>query len=122
MSENYMSEFTNEQKSDASQSAGQSQETLLNRAESALEEGKNYVKSNPMPIIAGALAVGFVLGLLVPREKPTPRLLDGRVDELKDLLSSLGARVSSTAEDGYSEVSSAIGEVLKKARKRFNFS
>ncbi len=92
------------------------------RVQKVVEQGKNYASSNPVPIIAGALAIGFVLGLLVPREKETiPSLLDGRIDELKDLLGSLKSKVSSTAEDGYSEVSSAIGEVLQKAKKRFNF-
>ncbi|MEO7933010.1 MAG: hypothetical protein ABIT76_07620 [Chthoniobacterales bacterium] len=121
-----MNESQEENQSGASQIADQGREALkqgAERVQKVVEQGKSYAASNPVPIIAGALALGFVLGLLVPREKEaaTSRI-DGHIDELKDLLGSLKSRVSSTAEDGYSEVSSAIGDVLKKAKKRFNFS
>lgn len=120
-----MSEFIDELKSEAVDTAAQSKEALLHGMDAAkdvLSEGKSCASSNPVPYIAGALAVGIVIGLLIPREKPNLSVLDGRIDELKDLLGSLKTRVSSTAEERYGDVSAAIGDVVKKARKRFNLS
>ena len=88
----------------------------------ALDQGKSYVRSNPAPAIAGALVLGFVIGLLVPREPRETHVVNDRIDELKDLLGSLGSKVSARAEDGYGEVSSLLADALKKAKKRFNLS
>ena len=92
------------------------------RVTSALEQSKDYVRANPMPVITGALVLGFVLGLLVPRESDESRVVNNKVEDLKELLASLSGKVSSTAGDSYGELSSVLGDVLKKARKRFNIS
>ena len=120
-----MSEFIEELKTEVPEAVEQGKTALsegADRAQQALEKGKSYVTANPVPFIAGALAFGFVIGLLIPRKKPAPTsLLDGRLDELKELLGSLKSKVSSTAGDSYSDVSTAVGDALKKAKKRFNF-
>jgi len=119
-----MSEFTEELKSDFPDFPVQDEPSTATptSVESVLEQGKSYVTANPMPIIAGALALGFVLGMLVPKEKePEPKaLLDGRLDELKDLLSSFKSKVGSRAESKYDDVSSIVGDVITKAKKRFS--
>lgn len=92
------------------------------RVSSALDQTKDYVRANPVPVITGALVLGFILGLLVPRESDERCVVNNKVDELKDLLSSFGEKISSSAGDSYGEVSSVLNDVLKKARKRFNLS
>lgn len=94
-------------------------------AERGIEQGKKFVRENPIPIVLGALALGISIGLLIPRNnEPAPLSsgLDARIDELKDLLGTLGGKVSSAAGDQYEGLSSAIGCAVKKARKRFHLS
>ena len=92
------------------------------RVNAALDHSKEYLRANPAPVIAGALALGFIIGLLVPREQAETRAVHNKIDELKDLLGSLGTKVSSSAGDGYSEVSSVLCDVLNKAKKRLHLS
>jgi len=94
----------------------------IETAENTLKKSCCTPSSNPVPYIVGALGLGIVIGLLIPRETPKTSLLEGRVDELKDLLGSLKSRLSTTAGEGYEDVSATISDVVKKARKRFNLS
>lgn len=53
----------------------------LDQAKEALHRADEYVRENPVPMILGALAIGFALGLLVHHSEPTPR---SRWDDVRD--------------------------------------
>ncbi|HEX8371440.1 MAG TPA: hypothetical protein VF585_01565 [Chthoniobacterales bacterium] len=119
-----MSESTEPFPSDLSEAADQGQQAVhagTERVKEVLEQGKTYVAANPVPIIAGAFVAGILIGFLIPKEQEAPASrLNGHIDELKDLLSNLGSKVSSSAEGSYDDVSSVLGDVLSRAKKRLN--
>lgn len=112
----------------------QTQENLQNRATSfandlkgraagvqegateALHRADVYVRENPVPTILGALALGFLIGVLVRSSEPTPRSRwnDAREDaeeHLRDLLSSLAKK----GRKAYKKSASAVLDGLHDA-------
>ena len=70
---------------------------------SALKEGGELVRENPLPVVLGALAIGFVLGYLArSNREPTfqERYLDAPLEDLGRTLRALGDKTSNQAERG----------------------
>ncbi len=97
-------------------------ENAADCTERTVEEGMEYVRSNPIPTLFAALAAGILIGLLIPRHEPSARkrYVDGPLDELTDLLRSLRDKAGGVAEEQYEGARSAIGGAIKKAKKRFH--
>ena len=120
-----MNEKFEDFKEEAGEMAENGREAIKNGIDQAESNVENLTESGSgrlVPYVLGALGIGIVIGLFLQREKPTNRLLDGRLEELREILGTFKKRVSSTAEDSYDDVSSALTGVVKKARKRFNLS
>jgi ElaB/YqjD/DUF883 family membrane-anchored ribosome-binding protein len=92
-------------------------------ATEALHRADVYVRQNPVPTILGALAVGFLIGVLVRSSEPTPRsrwnsAREDAEDQLRDLLSSLGKKgkkaykkSASAVRDGISDATDAVRSI-----------
>jgi ElaB/YqjD/DUF883 family membrane-anchored ribosome-binding protein len=112
----------------------QSQENLPNRAAGFAEDLKSraagmqegatealhradmYVRQNPVPTVLGALALGFLIGVLVRSSEPTPRsrwnaAREDAEDQLRDLLSSLAKK----GKKAYMKSASAVREGISDA-------
>ncbi len=120
-----MSDKIEELKNNVGEVVQEGRDALEQAADSAEDAMNDNVPSRfqgMIPYLAGAVGVGIVIGLLLPREKPSTRALDNRLEELRDLLGTIKKRVSLTAGDSYDDVSAALGGAMKKAKKRFNLS
>jgi ElaB/YqjD/DUF883 family membrane-anchored ribosome-binding protein len=85
-------------------------------ATEALHRADVYVRENPVPTILGALAVGFLIGVLVRSSEPTPRsrwndAREDAEDQLRSLLSSLAKK----GKKAYKKSSSAVRDSLSDA-------
>lgn len=92
-------------------------------AERTLEDGKEVIRSNPLPTIFGAFAIGFAIALLIPGRKAPPMRssLESCLGELKERLHSTGATVSGLTEKTCGNASSALESALKKAKSALSF-
>lgn len=108
----------------------QTQEEIRNRisglqddATEALHRADSYVRENPMPTILGALALGFVVGLLIRPTEPTPRSLwrdardvsRGYADDAEDQLRSLLTSIAKKSKKAYKKSSSAVRDAIDEA-------
>ena len=65
---------------------------VTERAEEYLQETGRYVRENPVPLLLGAVAVGFLLGLAarqLDRQRKHEPIHDA-LDEIRGLVSQLG--------------------------------
>jgi len=89
-------------------------------AKSAYAASRKYVKENPIPVIAGAFALGLGLGYLLSqreeKEKDTAQaareLLDTAYSELRDKIPQLKQRYAET-QSNIVEQAQALGSKLK---------
>ena len=83
------------------------------RAEEYLRETGNYVRENPVPLLLGAIAVGFFLGLAarqLERERKHEPLHDA-LDEIRGFLKPLAKKARLAAEHSAEIVRDATGRV-----------
>jgi hypothetical protein len=86
-------------------------------ATEALHRADVYVRENPVPTILGALAIGFLIGVLVRSSEPTPRsrwndAREDAEDQLRSLLSSLAKK----GKKAYKKSASALSDATDAAR------
>ncbi len=79
----------------------------LDQAKEALHRADEYVRENPVPMILGALAIGFALGLLVHHSEPTPR---SRWDDVRDCVGD--------SEESLKDLLKAVAKQSRKAYKK----
>lgn len=86
-------------------------------ATEALHRADVYVRENPVPTILGALALGFLIGVLVRSSEPTPRSRwnDARED-VEDQLHSLLSSLSKKGKKAYKRSASALSDAADSAR------
>lgn len=97
----------------------QTQEDLRNEATQVYQRADAYVRENPIPTIVGALAVGFLIGLLVHAPEPTPKsrwndLLD-KADDSKEDLKSLLEAIAKKSKKAYKKSSGSVSDAIKHA-------
>lgn len=80
----------------ASEKAGELAETVTNQLKSAKDE-------NPLPLCAGLLVSGFVLGLLVPKSRREEKLYGAAADRAKTKLVEKGRAIADEAKAKLSE-------------------
>src|SRR3954471_2736367 len=90
-------------------------------ATEALHRADVYVRQNPVPTILGALALGFLIGVLVRSSEPTPRsrwndAREDAEDHLRDLLGSIAKKSRKAYKKSASAVRDSIGDVTDAAR------
>jgi len=90
-------------------------------ATEALHRADVYVRQNPVPTVLGALAIGFLIGVLVRSSEPTPRsrwnaAREDAEDQLRDLLSSLAKKGRKAYKKSASAVRDSISDVTDAAR------
>jgi ElaB/YqjD/DUF883 family membrane-anchored ribosome-binding protein len=85
-------------------------------ATEALHRADVYVRENPVPTILGALALGFLIGVLVRSSEPTPRSRwnDARED-VEDQLRSLLSSVAKKGKKAYKKSAHAVRESIHDA-------
>lgn len=85
-------------------------------ATEALHRADVYVRENPVPTILGALAVGFLIGVLVRSSEPTPRSRwnDAR-EEAEDHLRDLLAKVAKKSKKAYKKSANAVRDSFSDA-------
>lgn len=104
----------------------QTQEDLKQRAGGLQEEASQaftradaYVRENPVPTILGALALGFLIGILVRPSEPTPRSRwnDAReyAGDAEDQLRSLLNAIAKKSKKAYKKSSSAVRDAVQDA-------
>src|SRR4051812_25295177 len=91
-------------------------------ANEALHRADVYVRENPVPTILGALALGFLIGVLVRSSEPTPRsrwndAREDAEDQLRSLLSSLAKKGKKAYKKSSSAVRDSISDAADAARK-----
>jgi ElaB/YqjD/DUF883 family membrane-anchored ribosome-binding protein len=90
-------------------------------ANEALHRADVYVRENPVPTILGALAIGFLIGVLVRSSEPTPRsrwndARDDAEDHLRSLLSSIAKKGKKAYKKSASAVRDGISDATDAAR------
>jgi len=86
---------------------------VTERAEDVLHETGRYVRENPVPLLLGAVAVGFLLGLVARRleqERKREPIHDA-LDELRSFLKPLAKKARRAAEHSAEVVRDAAGRV-----------
>ncbi|HEV7866519.1 MAG TPA: hypothetical protein VGO90_02480 [Chthoniobacteraceae bacterium] len=97
-------------------------------AEQAYARGEAYVRQNPVPVVLGALFVGFLLGMLLGRrEEPTfrERYVDEPVNQMRDVLHSIFSPVAEKIHEQYTGAKDAassfesrnVNPLLSEARR-----
>lgn len=90
-------------------------------ATEALHRADVYVRENPVPTILGALAIGFLIGVLVRSSEPTPRsrwndARDDAEDQLRSLISSIAKKGKKAYKKSASAVRDGISDATDAAR------
>jgi len=90
-------------------------------ATQALHRADLYVRENPVPTVLGALAIGFLIGVLVRSSEPTPRsrwnaAREDAEDQLRDLLSSLAKKGRKAYKKSAGAVRDSISDAADAAR------
>lgn len=88
-------------------------ESSENRPQDFLREAEDYVRTNPIPALLGAVAVGFALGL-VARSLESRREPEPIRDALNEIRSMLGPLAKKTRQ-AYSDSSDAVREAVEHA-------
>ena len=86
---------------------------VIERAEEYLQETGRYVRENPVPLLLGAVAVGFLLGLAA-RQLDRPRKhepIHDALDEIRGFFTPLANRARRAAEHSADIVRDAAGRV-----------
>ena len=86
---------------------------VTERAEDYLHETGRYVRENPVPLLLGAIAVGFFLGLAarhLERERRHEPIHDA-LDEIRGFLKPLAKKARRAAEHSADIVRDATGRV-----------
>jgi ElaB/YqjD/DUF883 family membrane-anchored ribosome-binding protein len=120
-------------------------DTVRDKSSATVQSGVQFVRKNPVPVIATALVAGFAIAWLISRRSPAAvswreRYLDDRVEGargwLKDQLSPVSAaaqRSAKSAGEALDEARQKIADLdvqqyvnplvegAKRARQRFNF-
>ena len=84
-----------------------------------VEQGQQFVRSNPAGILIAALIMAFVAAVLMRRHQPTlrERIIESPLDEMRSLLGRLRADLGSKAEKRVDGSLSAIERALHKAKR-----
>src|SRR3954470_19434450 len=92
---------------------------LQDEATEALHRADMYVRENPVPTVLGALALGFVIGILVRPSEPTPRSRwnDAKdyAGDVEDQLRSLLNSIAKKSKKAYKKSSSAVRDAVEDA-------
>ena len=83
------------------------------RAENLLRDTDQYVRQNPIPLLLGAIAVGFLLGMVArqfERERKAEPIHDA-LDEIRGFLKPLAKKARRAAEHSAEVVRDAAGRV-----------
>lgn len=86
------------------------------QARALVEQTESYVRANPIPALLGAVAVGFVLGM-VARSLETerePEPIRDALNEIRSMLKPLAKKTRKT----YAESSDVVREAVEKAVER----
>ncbi len=88
------------------------------RSQDFLRETDNYIRSNPVPAVLTALAIGFGIGLLTrlaePERKKQP--LQDALDEIRLLLATGTKRGKKAYAHSADVVRDAVEQAVEKAR------
>jgi hypothetical protein len=82
-----------------------------------LREADVYVRENPIPVVLGALAVGFAIGLLVrvlERERREPGLRD-HLEDAEEYLGALFSPAAKKAKRAYRKSSAVVRDAVEEA-------
>lgn len=95
-------------------------EAVQNQGKEALRKADAYVRENPVPVILGALAVGFIFGLLsrgIHHETPRSAFA-ARRDDVQDFLTELMRDASKRTRRAYDHSSHAVQDAVHDALGR----
>lgn len=82
-----------------------------------LHDADGFLRENPVPAVLGALAVGFVIGLLVRAFEPKDSYdeLRDRVEAAEDSLRSVLEPLAKRTKKGYKKAAGAVRDALEEA-------
>jgi ElaB/YqjD/DUF883 family membrane-anchored ribosome-binding protein len=107
--------------SDAAHRAYESAQQATRRAREgahvAMERSEDYVRQNPVPVVLGAIVVGFALGFALGRREPLTareRFLEEPLGHARDVFFSVLAPVAQRLRDQYGELRSAAEDAAEK--------
>lgn len=85
-----------------------------------LRDTETYLRSNPIPALLGALAVGFAIGLLARTLEPQPRptRLRGHLDDAEDYLHSLWTPFAKKTRRAYHKSAGAMRGAVEETVER----
>ncbi len=87
-----------------------------------LHEADVYLRENPVPVVLGAVALGFALGLLVraletePREERWKDRVDDTEEYLRSILKPLAKKSKKAYRKSSKAVRGAVDETIDRAR------
>ena len=95
--------------------------TVKTQAGEAYHRGEEYVRTNPVPVVLGALAIGLLVGLAIARreeEEPTARerYLDEPLHQTRDALYSILGPVAKRIRHGYGDARSSLEKAADRAQ------
>jgi len=88
------------------------------KAQLALQTGRDYVKENPLPVIVGAFLLGALLGaFLSRREAAPPEKAHALRDWLEDTQAQLTDTIQHCAKDIFSNGQEKLDKAIEASRK-----
>jgi len=88
------------------------------KAEDTLENSKDYVRQNPVLVVAGAIAFGAAIGcmLMLARRQPTlrERYVDEPLDSARDAILAALAPVVQRLQEGYDSARDGAGKAMDR--------
>lgn len=99
---------------------------LKSTLERACERNANYIRSNPVSTVLGALAAGLVVGWLLPHRRETwaERYVSGPADRMKGWFVSAADDVAQNAhavQDRAADLASHAAKAVSQGIKKFRF-
>ncbi len=91
------------------------------KAEMTLENSKDYVRRNPVPVVLGAIAFGAALGylLVMSRRKPTfsERYAQEPMGAVREALLGALAPVTQRVHEGYDSARNGAGKAIERVQR-----
>jgi ElaB/YqjD/DUF883 family membrane-anchored ribosome-binding protein len=91
---------------------------IKDRGQDLVRETENYVRGNPVPALLGAVAVGFVIGLVarsLEREREPEPIRDA-VNEIRGLLEPLRKKTRKACAESSGAVHDAVAQAVERAK------
>lgn len=108
---------------DISDAAKEMYQSAAVKAEDTLSTSKQYIRENPILVVAGALALGAAIGclLVMGRRQPTfrQRCVDEPLGSAREAILAAIAPVAQRLHDGYDSARDGAGKAMDRVH-RFN--